>query len=106
MKFQVNILSSSGITRGDDRPTDRPTDRRTKRQTDIVDYRRSCRPQKRVRSFQPNHIIIGQHIILRAVLVFIRRVFSWGGGASLGLSVLDRNPWLKVNRGKNLHLKS
>ena len=28
------------------------------------------------------------------------------GGASLGLSVLDRNLWLKVKRGKNLKLKS
>ena len=29
MKFQVNILSSPGITRGTDRPTDRQTDRPT-----------------------------------------------------------------------------
>ena len=35
--------------------------------------------KKRVRSFESNHIIIGQHIILQEVLVFIRRVFSWGG---------------------------
>ena len=40
MKFQVNILSSSGITRGD-----RQTDQQTDQPTDIVDYRRSCRPQ-------------------------------------------------------------
>ena len=33
MKFQVNILCSSGIMRGD-RQTDRPTDRQTDRQTD------------------------------------------------------------------------
>ena len=36
MKFQVNILSGSGIERGD-RPTDHPSNR----PTDIVEYRRS-----------------------------------------------------------------
>ena len=43
MIFKVNILSSSGITRGGatDRQTDRQTDRLTDRQTDIIVYRDS-----------------------------------------------------------------
>ena len=46
MKFQVNILSSSGIMIGD-RPSDRPSDRPTIHPTDIVEYRRSVDLKKK-----------------------------------------------------------
>ena len=59
MKFQVNILSSPGITRG----TDRPTDRQTDRPTDIVEYRRSVD----LKNIDPR-ILREEHIISTTLL--------------------------------------
>ena len=45
---------------GTDRPTARPTARPTDRLTNIVDYRRSCRPHK----YQSNQNLVSEHTVI------------------------------------------
>ena len=79
MKFQVNILSSSGITRGD-RPTIHPSDH----PTDIVDCRDSRRIQKscyalkwggfREMPFELSELRVAPVDLLRVALIELLRV--------------------------------